>query len=255
MTNDKFRILFLDIETAPNRVYTWGLWKQNIALNQIDEVGYTLCWAAKWLGQKEMMFASIRKHGKRAMLKRVYDLLAQADVVVHYNGKNFDIPILNQEFMIYGWSPPAPFLQIDLLQIARKQFRLASNKLDYVLGYLGIGHKVQHKGMALWTECMAGQAQAWKTMERYNKGDVSKLEKVYRAFLPWIANHPNYGLFIDSSRPVCPNCGSKRIVKRGLYYTQTLTYQRYRCGSCGSWSKDRLTNLSVARRKNILKGI
>ena len=42
-------ILLIDIETAPNKVYTWGLWNQNVSLNQIDEVGYTLCWAATWV--------------------------------------------------------------------------------------------------------------------------------------------------------------------------------------------------------------
>ena len=249
------KLLLADIETAPNRVYTWGLFKQNIALNQIDEPGYTLCWAAKWYEKKEMMFASIKKDGKRKMLKQVYNLLSQADVVIHYNGKHFDIPILNQEFMVYGWPPPAPFLQIDLLQVARTKFRLVSNKLDYVLGYLDIGHKVQHKGMSLWTGCMAGDAASWRVMERYNKGDVSKLEKVYKAFLPWISNHPNYGLFIDTTRPVCPNCGNGPVVKRGLYYTQTLVYQRYRCSKCGSWSKDRNSNLDRDKRKSILKSI
>jgi len=249
------RILLLDIETSPNKVYVWGLWNQNVSINQIEEAGETLCWAAKWVGQKEMMFASIPKDGKRSMLQQIYELLSHADAVIHYNGKNFDIPTLNQEFMVYGWPPPAPFLQIDLLHVARSKFRLTSNKLDYVLGYLGIGHKVQHKGMSLWTGCMAGDLQAWKVMERYNKGDVTKLEKVYKAFLPWISNHPNYGLFIDATRPVCPNCGSNRVVKRGLYYTQTLVYQRYRCNKCGSWSKSRYSNLNKEKRNRILKGI
>jgi len=54
------KILFLDIESAPSRVYTWGLFNQNIALNQIEEPGYTLCWAAKWFGKKKMLFSSVR---------------------------------------------------------------------------------------------------------------------------------------------------------------------------------------------------
>lgn len=55
------KILLLDIETAPNTVYTWGLFKQNIAINQIESPGYILCWAAKWLGDDRMFFSSLRK--------------------------------------------------------------------------------------------------------------------------------------------------------------------------------------------------
>ncbi len=40
------KILLLDIETAPHRVYAWGLWGQDIYLDQIEAPGYTLCWAA-----------------------------------------------------------------------------------------------------------------------------------------------------------------------------------------------------------------
>ena len=69
------KILLLDIETAPNKVYTWGLWKQNIALNQIDEIGYTLSWAAKWYKDRKVMFSSIHTDEKKEMLKQVYRLL------------------------------------------------------------------------------------------------------------------------------------------------------------------------------------
>jgi hypothetical protein len=249
------KILLIDIETAPNKVYTWGLWNQNVSLNQIDEVGYTLCWAAKWVEHHEMMFASIHADGKEKMLKKVYELLNEADAVVHYNGTKFDIPILNQEFLSLGWNPPSPVQQIDLLRTARQKFRLASNKLDYVAGFLGVGSKVEHKGMELWRECMAGDPTAWRKMEKYNKGDVKLLDKLYPILRPWISNHPNFGLYYNKDEPMCPNCGATHIQKRGLYRTQTLTYQRYRCSDCGTWSKDRYTNMEKARKVNVLKGI
>jgi predicted RNA-binding Zn-ribbon protein involved in translation (DUF1610 family) len=249
------KILLIDIETAPNKVYTWGLWNQNISINQIQEPGYTLCWAAKWHGGDKIMFRSTHNDGKQKMLEEAYELLDNADAVVHYNGTRFDIPILNQEFALMGWSPPSPIKHIDLLRTARSQFRLASNKLDYVASYLGLGSKVQHKGMPLWTGCMAGDAASWKIMERYNKGDVILLGKVYRALKPWVKNHPNFGLYTQKGKPVCPNCGSVHIVKRGLYNTATLSYQRYRCSSCGTWSRDRYNNIDKEQKKNVVKGI
>jgi len=31
------QILLLDIETAPNTAHVWGLWNQNVSLNQLME--------------------------------------------------------------------------------------------------------------------------------------------------------------------------------------------------------------------------
>lgn len=50
------KILMLDIEVSPNTAHVWGLWQQNVSINQLMESSYTLCWAAKWHGTKEVMF-------------------------------------------------------------------------------------------------------------------------------------------------------------------------------------------------------
>lgn len=249
------KILLIDIETAPNKVYTWGLFNQDIALNQIEEPGYTLCFAAKWLNKRKIFWHSIYHDDKKAMLKVIYNLLSEADVVIHYNGVKFDIPILNQEFMSLGWPPPKPFQEIDILQTVRKRFRLTSNKLDYVLQFLKIPGKVQHKGMALWRECMEGIPKAWAIMKGYNIGDVTKLEKLYVKLKPWIVNHPNYALYKNKGKKSCPSCGSTHLQKRGFQYTPTQYYQRYQCKKCHSWSRERMTAVEKEQRKHILKGI
>ena len=82
------KILILDIETAPNLVHAWGLWDQSIGLNQIVKPTYTLCWAAKWLGKKQVFF---RDHKEKEFVKDIYELLTEADAVVHFNGCKFDL--------------------------------------------------------------------------------------------------------------------------------------------------------------------
>lgn len=251
------KILLLDIETAPNKVFTWGLWQQNIALNQIEEAGYTLCWAAKWYKEKPIMFSSIWRDGQETMLKKIYDLLDEADVVIHYNGTHFDIPTLNQEFAKRGWAPPSPVVEIDLLKTARKKFRLPSNKLAFVTEYLGLQQKVPHKGMALWRGCMTGDPACWVTMEKYNKGDIVPLEQIYDYLKPWISNHPNYALFNseDLGQLVCPSCGSLNLQRRGFSYSSTQKYQRFQCKDCGSWSRHKYTSVEKEARANVLRGI
>ena len=245
--------LILDIETAPNKVYTWGLYNQNIGINQIDEPGYILCWAAKWHGQKKIYFSSLYDHNKEYMLGTIYDLLNEADALIHYNGQRFDIPTLNQEFIMEGWTMPSPSIHIDLLKTARKQFRLPSNKLSYVAHYLKLGEKPSSSNMELWKSCMNGEAKAWKEMKKYNINDVVLTEKVYDKLLPWISNHPNHALFSKVGGVVCPTCGSQHLQKRGVTRTKTMSYQRYHCQDCGAWSRDRLANREG--NKNTLVGL
>jgi DNA polymerase elongation subunit (family B)/predicted RNA-binding Zn-ribbon protein involved in translation (DUF1610 family) len=231
------RILALDIETAPNTAYVWGLFDQNIAANQVESSGYVLCWSAKWIGDKEILFARVGdgRKAERKMLLTIRDLLDQADIVIHYNGQKFDIPILNREFIKHKIPPPSPYRQIDLLRVAKYAFRFESNKLDYVSAALGLGRKTAHKGFELWIECMRGDAAAWKVMERYNKRDVTLLERLYRQLRPWIDKHPNVSAFKGDF--ACPKCGSDKVQRRGVQVAQTLTYYRYQCQTCGGWSR------------------
>ena len=226
------RILHLDIETAPHLVYAWGLWRQTINIKNVVESGYTMCFAAKWHGEKKVEFRSIHHDGEMEMLQRIWDLLDEADFVVTYNGNSFDLPTLQKEFVKHGFPPPSTYRSIDLISTVRKQFRFASTKLDFVCQELDLGKKTQHAGMDLWHGCMAGDDKSWKTMKRYNKNDVVIMEALYERLLPWIKNHPNWGPFMDDSRPTCRNCGSNHVIKKGVERTNVGTYQRFRCGDC-----------------------
>ena len=232
------KTLLLDIETAPNLAYVWGIWEQNISTGQIVDSSYILCWAAKWLGEKEVMFDSIHQSTEKKMLKGIHKLLDETDVVVHYNGRSFDIPCLNKEFLLNKMAPPSPYKQIDLLKVSRSNFRFQSHKLDYVSKMLGHGGKVKHEGFQLWVSCMDGDKDAWKRMEEYNKGDVTGLEKVYADFRPWIKGHPNHGAY--DGRTVCVHCGGDHLQRRGYAVTRDAKYPRYQCAGpkgCGAWQR------------------
>ena len=230
------KILLIDIETAPNLAFVWGLWQQNVGISQIQAAGYTMCFAARWYGQKDIIFDSVKKSGAKRMLKHVHKLLSEADVVITYNGDKFDLPTLNKEFIQLEMLPPAPYKSLDLYKTAKTKFRFASNKLDYLGKALNIGQKVKHAGMDLWIQCMAGQEDAWKDMERYNRHDVVLLQLVYERMRPWL-NHPNHGTYDEPGIPVCPNCGSGHLQRRGFARTIVQKYPRYQCCDCGAWSR------------------
>lgn len=228
------KILLLDIETSPMTALVFGLWDQNINFKNIITEGTVLCWAAKWYGEKEMMFDSIHKSKPRDMIKGIHALLDEADATITYNGINFDHKHLNSQFLLHKLKPPSSYKTIDLLRTIRGRFKFPSNKLDYVTRRLKIGAKTDHEGMELWKKCMAGNRAAWRTMEKYNRNDVLIMEETYKKVLPWIKNHPNMNHFSDE--PCCTSCGSLSLQKRGFGINSTTAYQKYQCMTCGSWS-------------------
>lgn len=246
------RILFLDIETSPNIAHTWGIWNVNVGIDQIVKPGEVLCWAAKWHHSKEMYYMS-RQDGRQAMLVGIHELLHEADAVVTYNGKKFDIPWLMGEFAVEGMLPPAPFKQIDLLETTKKVFRFPSNKLQYVSRVLKIGEKVKTGGHELWTKVMAGDEAAWKKFEHYNKRDVLLLERAYKRILPYIKGHPSHGTYLQEGKIVCYKCGSEHLQQRGFAYTQVNRYKRYQCMSCFSWNRGNANSYTGTNRRTIMR--
>lgn len=244
------RILFLDIETAPNLATVWDIWNQNIGTNQLLESSYVLCWSAKWKHEKNILFDSVKKSGKKGVVRSVWELLNQADIVIHYNGRKFDIPTLNKEFLLLHLTPPAPYKQVDLYEVVKKKFKFVSNKMGYISKQLGQPSKIETDHQ-LWLDCMSGKPEAWAKMERYNRKDVFVTEKLYKILIPWIERHPNYGLWADMSKPVCSNCGSTKVQKRGLMHCKTLTYQRWNCQVCGTWLKSKQSEKKL-NNKNML---
>lgn len=231
------KTLYLDIENAPHLAYVWGLWKQTVPLGMLAEAGQVLSVGWKWRGEKKVYFAS-DQHGHKEMLTAVHAALCEAELVVHYNGKHFDIPLLNREFLLAEMQPPSPYAQLDLLQQVRRQFRFPSTKLDHVSQALGLEGKVKHSGFDLWVRCLANEASAWAEMETYNKRDVVILEELHERMAGWLPGSPNAGLYLEGTEPVCPQCGGADLRKEGHARTLLGTYQRYQCRTCGAWAKD-----------------
>lgn len=241
------KVLIFDIETAPILGHVWGLWENNVALNQIEKDWHVLSWAAKWLGDDpaKVMYADQRNakniEDDKALLKGIWKLLDEADIVISQNGISFDSKKLNARFILNGLKPPSPYKHIDTKQIASKVFAFTSNKLEYMSDKLCKKYKkIKHSefgGFDLWKEVLAGNIKAWKEMEKYNKHDVLATEELYTILAPW---HPtvNFNLYTDSDEVKC-NCGSSRLAKRGFNHSSAGKFQRYQCLDCGAWSSDK----------------
>ena len=265
MQKEIMKILLFDIETAPMLSNVWSLWTEIKSMKMVEKDWYVLTWSAKWLGESSRKnitkalpdYPNYKKNKEDdgALLKDMWQLLDEADVVIGHNAQKFDVKKLNARFLINGMFPPSPYRMIDTLKAAKAHFAFSSNKLDSLGEILGLGRKVDTGGFELWRGCMNGNKKSWKKMCTYNKQDVELLEKVYLKLRPFIKNHPNISLDGNNDDKQCPACGSSKMNKRGYAYTNTSKYQRLQCASCGKWCRERSNLKDKVNRPNITGNI
>lgn len=236
------KILFIDIETKPLTVFAWGLFDQNIGLNQIKEDWAILSWAAKWSDEKKIMYMDVRNNkdlnDEKNILIKLRNLLDEADIVVGHNVAKFDSKKIKARCAILDIPPPSSYKQIDTLKIARKHLALTSNKLEYIAQAFKCSvKKLKSKkfiGFDMWAECMKRNKDAFKEMEAYNKRDVEVLEEVYYKLAKWEPDI-NFAIYCDippDSNFVCA-CGNTEVHENGYAYGKHGKKKRYKCSKCG----------------------
>jgi hypothetical protein len=240
------RVLVIDCETKPSVVYAFNAYDVNVQPEQVIKSGGIICFAAQWVGEKEIMFYSDWDDGHYGMLRAAHKLLSEADAVVGYNSMKFDIPKFRGEFILAGLEDIPPLTQIDVYKTV-KQFGLYINKLAFIGPLFELGAKIKHEGFSLWRGVMEGDAKCQKRMKKYCIGDVKLTTRLYLHVKGFIRNHPHLG----DDRSECGNCGSKHTQHRGFSRTKYFKTQRLQCVQCGSWS----TGARTAIKKEVGDGI
>lgn len=256
------KVLLFDIETSPLSAFVFqkSIWKTNVSADQVISEWFMLTWSAKWLFEDEVM--SQRLTGKEAkaeddsrLVEGLWKLLDEADIVIAHNGDGFDIPNMNTRFIVLGFPPPSPYQTIDTMLVARKQFGFTHNSLNALAKIFGFEAK-KDTDFELWKSCVDGNEEALKYMQEYNMWDTQLLEKVYLKLRPWIRNHPNIGLYVDSMEAVCPNCGGEDLtwVEGKFHYTQVAKYPIFYC-KCGAYGRSRTSAVDKEVRKSLVVGL
>ena len=238
------KILFYDIETAPNLSYVWGHYQQDVIAHERE--WYMLCFAWRWEHQKTIHACAL-PHFEKAyaqdpendyhVVKKLHQLFNEADVIVAHNGDAFDYKKANARFIKHGLGPTSHVNSIDTLKVAKKHFKFTTNHLNSLGKFLDIGVKTDTGGFKTWAGCMRGDPKAWKTMIKYNKQDINLLYDVYLALRPWMTNHPNRNMYTEEDG--CPTCGSNNVMRRGHRGTKTMRYVQMQCQDCLNYSKMR----------------
>lgn len=223
--------LYFDIENTPLIGRAWSPYQTDLLF--IDKDQELLSFAYKQNDGRTKVL-SRRQYSEKQLAIELHKLFDWADVILGHNGDSFDIKMANTYFIKYKLKPPSPYKSIDTKKIAKKYFRFAQNKLDYLANFLYNERKLE-TNKSLWDDCMNGDELALRRMERYNKKDVDLLYKAYHDLKPWHTTHPNFNIYHGTTHK-CPVCGGK-TQRRGFMFTRVGKYQRYQCTECAAWSK------------------
>lgn len=250
------RVLIYDLETAPNLGYTWN--KYDTTVIDFKEHWYILCFAYKWLGEKETHVVALPDFdlyktdptNDSELVKVLRELFDQADITVTHNGVTFDKPKAQTRMIAHGIEPPSPYKEIDTLRVARRQFAFTSNSLADLCKQLGLPGKLDNGGFQTWLGCLSGNPASWNRMKVYNKRDVTILERLYLRFLPWIPRMPNLAAITDRPNS-CPRCGKGPLIARGWHHYSVTKRRQFQCKSCHGYCVGRQVTKTQASFTNL----
>jgi len=231
------KVLVIDIETLPLLGYAFNPWNTSITPSHLVKDFCILSYSAKWLDGNAITSdiltpkEALKRDDKR-ILKTVWKLLEEANVIITHNGKRFDVRMLNARFWKNKFHKPSSYKVIDTLAAAKAVFGLTYNSMDYIAKYIGMQEKMD-TNFALWVGCDNGDVDSLNYMLEYNDQDVRTQEEIYMEMREWIPNHPDMSVYakLDNVCPVCLGTDHEEI---GFYTAAKLQYKEHRCSECGS---------------------
>lgn len=237
------RILLFDIETAPLLGHVWHPFGDYMRVSQLVNESFMLTWAAKWYDESEVISSRLtgreaKKQNDKRLVRELAKLVSEADAVIAHNLDRFDLKVLNGRLLFHGLDPLPPIVQIDTLKLAKRTFKIAFNRLDYLGEFLGVGRKIK-TDFDLWKDAYMGDDNALTAMTVYNEQDVVLLQEVFDKIKPYVKGLPR---LVDPDSPnqyACPTCGSANLIRRGYYRTKASNFAKLQCKDCGRYSRMR----------------
>ena len=229
--------LFYDIETSYNIVKSWRV-GYNLSLQPEDIIKERaiITIAYKWEGEDDVTVLSWDKGDDKKIIEEFVKIMAEADELVGHNVDRFDTKFVMGRALKHGISVLPKYQSTDTLKLARKHFMLNSNKLDYIAQYLGLGHKVRHRGMSMWDDIILNNCpKALEEMIEYNIHDVVLTEQVYKKLSEYSLPKVNHASKQTGDKHTCPQCGSTDATLQKTYVAPSGTKTRLMsCNSCST---------------------
>lgn len=229
--NSGTKILVVDMERLCGLARVWDQKTTFVSYANFVRHPMTLCFAAKFYGERTTEFHAAWDNGYDSMVKRSWEMYDEADIVVTYNGVRFDNAHFRGDWLKAGMPPPSPWKDVDLF--TANKFGLTSRSLNHLCQQLGLDVKSGKYSMDMAEACMDGDEKAQATMRKYNVGDVKITEQAYDRLRGFLPGHPHIGEIIADERR-CNQCGSANLKRNGITRAVVIDYVLWRCADCGA---------------------
>lgn len=229
--------LFFDIETGYYvlKIRTWQLknFQRYFNHDDIQREKEIICISYKWQGEDEVKTLDWRM-GEKKMLKEFIKIMGDADECVAHNGDRFDLPFIRTRCLYHGVLMFPNYRTLDTLKKSRSRFMFASNKLDYLGKFMGVGGKKDHEGFEMWRKIVEDNDEdALQKMIEYCERDVVMLEDVYFVLSPFIDHNNNFAVLRGGEKWHCPECASKKVNMFRTYTTPMgIVRREMKCDDC-----------------------
>lgn len=236
------KVLYIDIEVAPNIAAAWGIHEQRISYNDIIQEWFILSVQWSWDNSKKVNKLSVldNKRGKKItddseIVRKISEIISEADEVVGHNIKQYDLKRINAKIIEHKLPPLRIPTIVDTLVWAR-QFGFTSRKLGDLCKKLGLENKLSHSP-GVFIRAAMGDRKAIQEIVEYGVGDIPTVRDLHLRLRPYATTVSNNNLYRGDGVKCCPKCGHEQFQARGFSVTITGKYQRFQCSGCGGWFK------------------
>lgn len=229
--------LILDIETSYNIVKSWRIGhKIFLDYDNIIQENAIICVAYKWYGEDTSTVLTWNKGNDMDLISQLMPVLNEADELVGHNLERFDLPFILTQAVKYGHTILPRYKVSDTLKIAKRYYRFPNNKLDTIAQFLGVGKKVEHRGLPMWDDViLRNDSAALDEMCIYCVGDIIVTEKVFDKLQSVCASPTNHAVANGYGKHTCPECGNTNatLLKTNITSAGTIT-KTLQCNTCNT---------------------
>ena len=239
------RCLFWDLESSLLEGYFFRIWQENIPMRRIKKQAHLLSASFAFNDEQVQGFRltpeQVRTGDDFDVVCKVVEAVNNCDLMVTFNGKRFDVKLLNTRALFWGLPPVKAPKHIDLFEQSKRVFKFPSNSMQNVSMYLGENGKLETSGSNLWERCAEWEnyeecEKALIEMVTYGNQDIEATRDLYKRFQGWMKGVPNLGVITnevtENKTLRCIHCGSDDVFPLDQKaYTSVSSFDLYRCGN------------------------
>lgn len=168
------------------------------------------------------------------LMRRVHKLLVEADALVSWYGKEFDLKFLNSRMLLAGLKPLPPFghNHVDLYFVCQRNFKLHSGRMQAFAETFGCPVDKTPVRADIWRRANRGDPKALRYVVEHCRRDVDILHWVYQTVRPYVRLHPP----VSQDGRACRVCGGTEWLSNGWRFRLGGRHRRLQCQGCGHWT-------------------